>query len=249
MLGLMRRAVRLTGFDVVRYSPRSQKADQFTAYEKLGIVPRVILDVGANRGMTVDRYLREYTDAQVIAVEPLPHLAELLSQRYSARKNTLVVNAAIDRRCGSRVLHNTVADGNSSFFRVSEQQRTCLGHDDKTRIKQSLDVATTTLDSLAEEHGLQSIDILKMDVQGAELLALEGADALLSERRITALYCEVLFAPIYEDQCHFHEVAALVCGYGYWLYDLFGANHQLDGSITHSNALFLSPDVPRGQWE
>ena len=249
ILSLIRRAVRFTGFDVVRYSPESQEPDQFIAYEKLGIVPRVILDVGANRGITVDRYLEEYADARVIAVEPLPHLAEHLSQRYSTRKSTLVVNLAVDRTCGRRVLHNTVADGNSSFFRVSEQQRSALGHDDKNRVKESLNVATTTLDSLAAECQLESIDILKLDIQGAELLALEGAETLLSERRVKAIYCEVLWAPIYESQCYFHDVAALVFGHGYWLYDLFGANHQLDGSVTHCDALFLSPDVPRGQWE
>ena len=249
ILGLIRRAVQLTGFDIVRYSPEWREPDQFHAYEKLGIVPRVILDVGANRGITVDRYLAEYTDARVIAVEPLPHLAEHLSQRYSTHDRTLVVNAAVDRTCGSRVLHNTLADGNSSFFRVSEQQRSALGHDDKNQVKESLNVATTTLDRLAEECQLESIDILKLDVQGAELLALEGAETLLSERRVRAIYCEVLWAPIYEGQCNFHDVAALVSQYGYWLYDLFGANHQMDGSVTHCDALFLSPDVPRGQWE
>ena len=161
----------------------------------------------------------------------------------------LVVNSAIDQTCGIRALHNTVVDGNSSFFEVSAQQRSCLGHEDKTRVKASLEVPTTTLDRLVADCQLERIDILKLDIQGAELLALKGAEALLSGRRVRAVYCEVLFAPIYDGQCQFHEVAELFERHDYWLYNLFGANHQLDGSITHCNALFLSPDVPRGRWE
>jgi FkbM family methyltransferase len=249
ILRLIRGAVRFAGFDIVPYSPRRERSDQFSAHDKLGIDPHVIVDVGANKGITVDSYLEEYADARVIAVEPLPHLAQELSHRYSTRENVLVVNAAIDETCGTRVLHNTVVDGNSSFFEVSAQQRSCLGHDDKTRVKENLEVPTTTLDRLAADCRLDRIDILKLDVQGAELLALKGAEALLSERRIRAIYCEVLFAPIYEGQCQFHEIAELVERHGYWLYDLFGPNHQLDGSITHSNALFLSPEVQRGRWE
>jgi len=249
LLRLIRRAVRLTGFDIVRYAPRRKPPDQFSAYRTLGIASRVIVDVGANHGITVDRYLEEYGDARVIAVEPLPHLAQQLSRRYSTRDNVVVINSAIDETCGARALHNTVIDGNSSFFEVSAQQRSCLRHDESTRVIADLEVPTTTLDRLAEDCQLEQIDILKLDIQGAELLALRGAAALLSERRVRAVFCEVLFAPIYEGQCQFREVAELFDSYGYWIYDLFDSNRQLDGSITHCNALFCSPDVSRGPWE
>lgn len=246
---LLRSAVRLTGYDVVPLAARPERRDQFAAYARLGLAPGVIYDVGANVGATVDRYLREYPQARLVAVEPLPHLAQHLTRRFAAHDNVRVVHAALADDCGTRLLLNTVADGNSSFFEVSAQQRGCSGHDEQTRVKQRLEVPTTTLDRLAEDCGSASIDVLKLDIQGAELLALRGAAGLLGRRGIRAIYCEVNFAPIYDGQCQYHDLAELLMDRGYWLYDLFGANHQTDGSITHCNALFFSPDVPRGRWQ
>ncbi len=246
---IVRRVLRLTGFDVVPYRPRDAPPDQFRAYAGLGIDPRIIVDVGANEGVTVERYLERYPDARVIAVEPLPELAARLTQRLAPYPNVVVVHVAVDERCGTRSFRQTAVTGNSSFFEVSAQQRGCVGHEHKTRVTATLDVPTTTLDRLAAEHGLEAIDILKLDIQGAELLALRGAELLLTRRRIAAVCCEVQFAPIYEGQCWFHEVAALLLRHGYWLYDLFDLNRQLDGSLTHGNALFLSPEVQRGRWE
>jgi FkbM family methyltransferase len=246
---LIRGALRRAGYDIRPFSAPPEARDQFAAYARLGLRPAVVVDVGANLGATVEAYRARFGGSRLVAVEPLPHLAARLEQRYAGCPEVTVVNAAIDETCGTRILHNTAADGNSSFFEVSAQQRGCAGHATKTRVRQSLSVPTTTLDRLAQDCRIDTIDVLKLDIQGAELLALRGAADLLGRRRIRALYCEVLFAPIYVGQCQFHEVAAFAGGHGYWLYDLFGANHQLDGSITHANALFLSPEVPRGAWE
>jgi FkbM family methyltransferase len=52
-------------------------------------------------------------------------------------------------------------------------------------------VAVVTLADYAREHGIDTIDVLKMDIEGWELQALRGADELLREHRIRALVCEV----------------------------------------------------------
>jgi FkbM family methyltransferase len=48
-----------------------------------------------------------------------------------------------------------------------------------------------TLDDYCAEHGVERIDLLKLDVEGAELEALRGADRLLREGRITCVLFEV----------------------------------------------------------
>lgn len=52
-------------------------------------------------------------------------------------------------------------------------------------------VPVTTLDALAEQHGLDRIDMLKVDVEGHEPALLAGAARLIAERRIGAILCEV----------------------------------------------------------
>lgn len=52
-------------------------------------------------------------------------------------------------------------------------------------------VPVTTLDALAEKHGLDRIHLLKVDVEGHEPALLAGASRLIAERRIGAIFCEV----------------------------------------------------------
>jgi FkbM family methyltransferase len=48
-----------------------------------------------------------------------------------------------------------------------------------------------TLDGFAAGHGIERVDVLKLDVEGHELPALEGASALISDRRVGCVVCEL----------------------------------------------------------
>jgi FkbM family methyltransferase len=52
-------------------------------------------------------------------------------------------------------------------------------------------VALTTLDEFTAEHGVERIDLLKMDIEGHELSALRGAERLLAEDRIGVIQFEI----------------------------------------------------------
>jgi FkbM family methyltransferase len=52
-------------------------------------------------------------------------------------------------------------------------------------------VPALTLDGYCEEHEIERIDLLKLDVEGAEVEALRGADRLLREGRISCIVFEV----------------------------------------------------------
>ena len=48
----------------------------------------------------------------------------------------------------------------------------------------------TTLDDHSARHGYDDIDLLKVDVEGAEALVLQGAEGLLAQRRIHVVTLE-----------------------------------------------------------
>jgi FkbM family methyltransferase len=52
-------------------------------------------------------------------------------------------------------------------------------------------VPVTTLDSFAEENDIDTIDVLKIDVEGSDINVLKGADRLLSGGHIGAVIVEV----------------------------------------------------------
>jgi hypothetical protein len=49
----------------------------------------------------------------------------------------------------------------------------------------------TTIDAYASEHGVEMIDVLKLDVEGYELYALHGAERMLNQHSIAAIVCEL----------------------------------------------------------
>ena len=79
-----------------------------------------------------------------------------------------------------------------------------------SRVVASESVQTVRLDDVAEAAG---VTFLQMDVQGAELLALQHAQVRL--RETVVLHLEVLFLPLYLDQPLFSDVEQLLRHRGY----------------------------------
>jgi len=121
----------------------------------------------------------------------------------------------------------------------------------------------TTLDAALRESGAADPDFLKIDVQGAELAVLSGAQACLTES-LVAMKVEVGFFPIYSGQCLFPDVDEYVRSYGFQIMDLRRvywkhksyADFVGRGQLVFGDALYLrSPDSlaqllqPRGRDE
>lgn len=67
-------------------------------------------------------------------------------------------------------------------------------------VREKINCRVTTLDTLMTEAGwVGSVDLLKIDVQGAELLALRGAEQTLPHVRV--ILTEVSFTSLYERSC------------------------------------------------
>jgi FkbM family methyltransferase len=123
------------------------------------------LDVGANQGMFLRDFRRIAPGGHHIAYEPLPHLAAKLAQEYPE----------MDIR--QRALSNQ--DGECSFVHVLDPDREAYSglkegwvHRDDVPTE-SIPVSTERLDDHVPDGWLP--DFVKIDVEGAERLVIEGA--------------------------------------------------------------------------
>ncbi len=113
---------------------------------------RVIVDCGANIGLTSAWLLSRCPDARVIAIEPFPDNAELCRRNLAAYgSRATVIEAAVWSRCDRLVLDHL--DAGEWEVRVRPAAPGERG-----------DVAAIDLPSL----GLDRIDILKIDIEGSE---------------------------------------------------------------------------------
>jgi FkbM family methyltransferase len=81
-------------------------------------------------------------------------------------------------------------------------------------------VEVTTLDIWAEEHGVSKIDLMKLDLEGYDLFALEGAQLLLESGRVSAIVFEYGTGWI-GSRRYLGEAAEYMHDMGYQLFKLF----------------------------
>jgi FkbM family methyltransferase len=151
-----------------------------TAFLKRTFFPgMVFLDIGANIGYytALAGHIAGPT-GRVVALEPDPESFTYLMRTIRANEFTNVTpfqGAAWDR-VGSAQLH--ISGHNRGDNRLYANE---LASDVVT-------IRTTTVDALLEEIGIASVDVIKMDVQGAEGWALNGMKGILAQSKpITVL--------------------------------------------------------------
>lgn len=159
-------------------------------------VPRgreaVILDCGANLGAYTAMVLAECRRAQAGAVlhlfEPSTHCHGQLVTRFAPHADAVHIHhAAVSDTSGRAPIFFAWpgAGGTSLSSETSRIQGTSsLG-------EHSEDVATVSLDDFCAREGIAAIDLLKLDIEGAELRALAGAAQLIERGAIAAIQFEL----------------------------------------------------------
>jgi FkbM family methyltransferase len=125
-------------------------------------IPKVIVDIGANIGMASVYYAHRYPEARIVAVEPEASNFALLVRNVRAYSNILSLNAALWHRDGEAELGFSGRPGETVGYFVRE------GEGPKVR--------TLTFPTLMREVRIQSVDLLKVDIEGAEKEVFESCD-------------------------------------------------------------------------
>jgi FkbM family methyltransferase len=145
---------------------------------------RCFLDIGANTGLFA-MLAACNPSCRVIAFEPVPQIAARLQANATLnRYEHLSVEAvAVTNRDGTIVLHvpATKASLPTSASTVEEFRGE----------SQPITVPAISLDRYVQQHGIEHVDLMKIDTETTEYQVLEGAAALL-QRDEPAMVCEVL---------------------------------------------------------
>jgi len=131
----------------------------------------VCIDGGANIGsLTLHLASLVGQSGQVFAFEPMPHLASRLRKniaRSSAASSISVQQCALSRAVGACTL-NAAPDTHPNQGMASLRNR------NNAHLVSKIDVETTTLDKFVDSRALERLDLIKLDVQGAEPWVIEG---------------------------------------------------------------------------
>lgn len=139
-----------------------------------GIITRhsICVDVGANVGYFTMLMAKGATAGKVYAFEPIPLNASLLraSLELNGFENVEVVESAVGEADGYVDLSQSI---DSAYSSIRDTARKA--------VERVIHVPIARLDTFVRERSIQSIDLLKVDVEGAEGLVLLGSQALLDD--------------------------------------------------------------------
>ena len=145
--------VHLTGRNDLEVLHEIAMDDEYQAADQ--VEARTIVDLGAHIGLATLRLLAANPAARVVAVEADPMLARRLRANVCGLPVT-VVHAAVSAYAGERTFFR--AD-RSSWTNSLEQLLPC---------QERITVQSITLEGLIAALGLEQIDLLKIDIEGAE---------------------------------------------------------------------------------
>jgi FkbM family methyltransferase len=132
----------------------------------------MVVDVGANIGQFSAAILLFAPRASILAVEPDPDVHARLSAHLASAYGVRTVCAAAGADAGTAPLHRAALPVMSTLRTDGLRGYDLVG---------TVDVDVVTLDELTRD--VPAVDLLKVDVEGFELEALQGARALLRRTR------------------------------------------------------------------
>ena len=195
---------------------------------------RYVVDGGANIGSFTDAFLQLHQPERLVLVEAIPELAGRLQERYVNWPGVTVVAAALSNQDGEAPFAiNRYIDA-SSLLSIDPRNSAWFGHD--LRVERTIQVPTKTLSTLMEEQGLPVIDLLKLDLQGAERLVLTGGEGVLD--RVWVIYTEVFFEQLYREAWLFRGLDDFLRQRRFKLCGLSNIVHAQDGDLIQANATF-----------
>jgi len=203
---------------------------------------KIVLDVGSRNAKESIALKGFFSNARVYAFECNPPAIELCKQNIGSRTDITLITKAVSDVNGTVDFfaidpEKTVtshADGNigaSSLFVANPDYPYEKYHQEK------ITVESITLEQWAESAGVQDIDIMWIDLQGAELKAFQGMGNLLSRTKV--IYTEIEFKKIYLGQPLFREVDSYLSARGFCLLKLYPSGWS-------GNALYVQNDLVQG---
>jgi len=207
------------------------------------IVPKTVIDVGANVGQFAVAAAKLFGNARVYSFEPLPACFQRLVKNVEKLPQITAVQAALGDTAGTAQLRINSHSHSSSLLPLAVAHRSAFpGAVELERIE----VRQTTLDEALGAVEMESPVLLKLDVQGYEAQTLRGGVELL--KRVQWVVAEASLKPMYEGETLFIDLVELMRTFEFsflrpvgWLGDpqtgeilqidaLFGRNETVGGS-------------------
>jgi FkbM family methyltransferase len=179
-----------------------------------------ILDVGANRGQSVDFFHRLFINSIIYAFEPAAAPFQKLKNRQFCQK--VVPLRMVVSDCSGKVKFYECAfdetsaldlpDPKSKYLKVKSR---ILGVPSENLFNETY-IDALSIDDFCNIYGVNYIELIKIDTEGSELRVLEGCRQILKSSQINVIQLEVHMDDMRPNQIV--EVKNFLASFGYFEY-------------------------------
>jgi FkbM family methyltransferase len=211
------------------------------------------LDIGARWGISWPWSAIQSDKLEVFLVEPDPEEAALLQKQGHGK----VLPYALWNKETELTLNINNLPATSSVLKPNIKFLNQFPDSQRFESNETVNLKTKTIDGLASEGELKSIDFVKIDVQGGEYAILKGGEDFF-KNNIVGLEVEVEFAEMYQNQPLFSDVDIFVreklglelwdIRKVYWKYKQNKYQAPLKGRLIFGDALYLRPALSLDSW-
>ena len=246
----IRKLLRQSGFDIVRYYPSAwerakavdtqRKGAKFLKMLTLHEID-LVLDVGANVGQYAQGLLEIGYQGKIISFEPLSSAYEQLLSTCQHHSNWEVAPQCAVGDVNGEVEINIAGNSESSSVldilpaHVEAAKKSAYVGSEKVKIYQLDKLVSPRLNEF-------QAPFLKIDTQGYEDKVLQGAAKILPQ--VQGLYLEMSLVPLYQGQILFEQMLAMVTEMGFSLYNLNpGFFDYRTGRLLQVNGTFFREQI------
>ena len=143
--------------------------------------------IGAHFGVWLDKEISNYSDQDILLVEPVPYNSKILKNKYSSKENIYINNNVIFSKNKTESFFYVNED---SIHKLGKHWASGIGSFDKNHILnhrskrfkiEDIDIVETkiefiTFDELMKRYSIKSINKLQIDIEGAEYEVLNSID-------------------------------------------------------------------------
>lgn len=198
-------------------------------------VPKKVFDIGAFTGDVSAGISELYRPEFMALVEPNPEMAKLIRAKTFA-PGQMVFECALGREAGRADFNVVSFPAASSVLEISPGMGE-LFHQPMD-IERRIRVEMRTLDDIFRESGVDTVDLMKVDVQGYELEVFKGGKSALEHTKIVV--AEVMFFEHYRGQPVFGDIYGYLKDSGFRLRAMAGWVYDRKGLALFADGVFMN---------
>lgn len=173
----------------------------------------VIVEAGMFDAADTEEFAQVFPSGKIHGFECLPHYYELSCKRLGKYTNVATYQLALSDAAGELDFYVSTLKGELSASGSLLAPKLHQEVHPEVKFNERIKVKAITLDEWAAQYSISHVDFLWLDLQGAEIRALQGAEKML--QNVMGIFTEVSLIETYENVPLYEEVKSFLQSKGF----------------------------------